>query len=198
MKGYKGPKFKLSRREGVNLTGTTSPRLQDVLGIPPGARRRARRQSDYGVRLRAKQRVRNQYGITESMLRRYFAEAQRMAGPTGLNLLQLLERRLDNVIYRLGFARTRPMARQIVGHGHILVNRRHVNIPSYRVKPGDQIELTDSAKEIPLVKEEMEARPLNASWLERDGTSGRIRSLPERRDSDADIREDLIVEFYAR
>ena len=198
MARYRGPKFKLSRREGVNVTGTTSPRLEQVLSVPPGGRLRRRKQSDYGVRLRAKQRVQRQYGVLEKPFRRTFAEAQRMQGPTGPNLLQLLERRLDNVVYRLGYARTRPMARQLVSHGHVGVNGERVNIPSYTVKPGDVIELTSAAREFPLIQEEMSARPVAVSWLERNGTSGRVKSMPQRSDSDADIREDLIVEFYAR
>jgi small subunit ribosomal protein S4 len=198
MARYRGPKFKLSRAEGVNVTGTTSPRLEQVLNILPGGRRRTRKQSDYGLRLRAKQRVKKQYGISESGLRRAFDKAQRMPGPTGLNLLQLLERRLDNVVYRLGFARTHPMARQIVSHGHVLVNGKRVNVPSYLVKPADLVQLTEAAKGIPVVKEEISLRPPTASWLERDGPSGRVRGMPQRNDIDADIREDLIVESYAR
>ena len=198
MARYKGPKFKLARREGVNVTGTTSPRLEQVLNIPPGGRKRPRKRTDYGVRLRAKQRVKSQYGVSEKALRRFFSQAQRMPGPTGLNLLQLLERRLDNVVYRLGFARTRPMSRQIVGHGHVLVNEKRVNIPSYLIKAGDMIQLTDAGREIPVIKEELGARPLTASWLQRDGTSGRATGMPQRNDIDADIREDLIVESYAR
>jgi small subunit ribosomal protein S4 len=198
MKGYHGPKFKLSRREGVNLTGTTSPNLEKVLQMPPGGSKRSRKESDYGMRLRAKQRVKNQFGVSEKALRNYFLEAQRATGPTGLILLQTLESRLDNVVYRLGFARTRPMARQIVGHGHVLVNGKRVNIPSYRVKTGDLVELRPSAREIPVVMEEIRSRPVLASWLERDGSSGRVRATPNREDIDADISENLIVEFYAR
>jgi small subunit ribosomal protein S4 len=169
-----------------------------VLNIPPGGRRRTRKASDYGVRLRAKQRVKKQYGMSEAALRRFFAEAQRLPGPTALNLLQLLERRLDNVVYRLGFARTRPMSRQIVGHGHVLVNGKLVNIPSYLVKSGDSVQLTEAARDIPVVKEEMDTRSVTASWLERDGPSARVKGVPPRSDIDADIREDLIVESYAR
>jgi small subunit ribosomal protein S4 len=192
------PRFKRSRREGVNITGTTSPRLQEVLNVPPGGRRQSRRRSDYGVRLRAKQRVKNQYGVSEGTFRKYFKEAQRMNGPTGLNLLQQLERRLDNVVYRLGMARTRPMARQLVGHGHVRVNGRPVNIPSYQVKPEDSVQLTDEAREIPGVREDMETRPVSVSWLSRDGASGEVKGIPPRSDIERDIREDLIVEFYAR
>jgi len=198
MAGYKGPKFKLSRREGVNVTGTTSPNLEQVIHTAPGGRRRPRKQTEDGVRLRAKQRVKKQYGTSETTLRRLFAQAQRMPGPTGTNLLRLLERRLDNVVYRLGFARTRPMSRQIVGHGHVLVNGKRVNLPSYLVKPGDAIQLREAAQEIPAEREEMGTRPVTASWLERDGAAGRVKTMPKRRDSDADIREDLIVESYAR
>ncbi len=169
MSRYTGPKFKISRREGVNLTGTTSKRLEEVLQIPPGGRARPRQRSAFGVRLRAKQRLRGQFGLTERALRRFLRRAQRMAGPTGLNLLRLLERRLDNVVYWGGFARTRPMARQLVSHGHVLVNGRRVNIASCLVKPGDVIELRPSAMEIPVVKEEMLMRGVTASWLERDG-----------------------------
>jgi small subunit ribosomal protein S4 len=180
------------------VTGTTSPKLEHVLNIPPGGRKRTRRQSDYGIRLRAKQRVKKQYGIAEGSLRRYFRQAQNLPGPTGTNLLQLLERRLDNVVYQLGFARTRPMARQIVGHGHLLVNGKRVNVPSYLVKPGDLVQLTDVASEIPLIREELDTRSVTASWLERDGSSARIQGMPQRSDSDADIREDLVVESYSR
>lgn len=198
MSRYTGPKFKISRREGVNLTGTTSKRLEEVLQIPPGGRVRPRQRTAFGVRLRAKQRLRGQFSLTERAMRRFVRRAQRMPGPTGLNLLRLLERRLDNVVYRGGFARTRPMARQLVSHGHVLVNGRRVNIASCLVNPGDVVELRHSALEIPAVKEEMLTRGVTASWLERDGSRVRIVSVPGRDDSDGDIREDLIVEYYAR
>ncbi|MFN3326434.1 MAG: 30S ribosomal protein S4 [Bryobacteraceae bacterium] len=198
MARYRGPKFKLSRREGVNVTGTTSPRLEKVLETLPGGRQRPRRVSEYGLRLRAKQRVKAQYGMLERAFRRFFEEARRMPGPTGLNLLQLLERRLDNAAYRLGFARTRPMARQLVRHSHVSVNGKRVNIPSYLVKPGDVIRLQPAAAKIPVVEEEMLTRGVTASWLERDGDTGRVIGMPKREDIEPDIREDLIVEFYAR
>ncbi len=198
MARQRGSRFKLARREGVNVTGTSSPRLEEVINIPPGGRRRPRKQSDYGIRLRAKQRVKKQYGLQEKQLRRFFQQAQKASGPTGLNLLQLLEQRLDNVVYRLGLARTRPMSRQVVGHGHVLVNGKRVNIPSYLVKSGDVIQLTTAAGNNPLIQDELAVRPLSASWLERNGVSGRVTGIPQRSDIDADIREDLIVESYAR
>jgi small subunit ribosomal protein S4 len=197
---YRGPKHKLSRREGVNLTGTTAPSLAAKLSYPPRVRgRRRRNRSDYEVRLRAKQRVKRQYGTLEKQFRRFFEEASHMPGPTGVNLLQLLERRLDNAVYRLGFARTRPMARQLVSHGHVRVNDKRVDIPSYILKPGEVITLAPTAVRMPVVQEELKTRrrPL-PSWLERDGDAGRVTGLPRREDSDADIREDLIVEYYAR
>lgn len=198
MSRYTGPKFKISRREGVNLTGTTSNRLGEVLQILPGGRTRRRQRTGYGVHLRAKQRLRSQFGLNERALRRRLMRAQRMQGPTGINLLRLLEQRLDNAVYRGGFARTRAMARQLVSHGHVLVNRRRVTIASCLVKPGDVIELRPSAMEIPLVKEEILTRRITASWLERDGTRISVISAPRREDSDGDIREDLVVEYYAR
>lgn len=200
MARYRGPKHKLSRREGVNITGTTSPSLADKLNIPPvRMRRRRRNASEYEVRLRAKQRVKLQYGLLEKQFRRFFKEASRMPGPTGVNLLQLLERRLDNAVYRIGFARTRPMARQLVSHGHVLVNDKKVDIPSALVSPGDVITLDPVALRMPVVQEEMKAsRRVRPSWLERSDGGGRVIGYPRREDSDADIREDLIVEFYAR
>lgn len=198
MARYTGPKFKLSRREGVNVTGTTSPRLEKVINLPPGPKRRRARPTEYGLRLRAKQRLKSQYGMLERDFRRFFNMAQRKPGPTGLNLLGLLERRLDNVVYRLGFARTRPMARQLVSHHHVLVNGKPVNIRSYLVDPNDVIELRPSAAKIPIVEQEMMIRPVTASWLERDGSTGRVTGMPRREDIEPDIREDLVVEYYAR
>jgi small subunit ribosomal protein S4 len=194
------PKHKLSRREGVNLTGTTAPSLAAKLSNPTHPRGRGnRRHSEYEIRLRAKQRVKLQYGILEKQFRRFFKEASRMPGPTGANLLQLLERRLDNAVYRIGFARTRPMARQLVSHGHVRVNNKKVDIPSYLVKPGDVIALAPGALQMPVVQEELQAsRRVIPSWLERDGGVGRVTGYPRREDSDADIHEDMIVEFYAR
>jgi len=197
---YRGPKHKLSRREGVNITGTTSPSLADKLNVPPGRIGRRRRGApEYEIRLRAKQRVKLQYGLLERQFRRFFKEASRMPGPTGENLLQLLERRLDNTVYRIGFARTRPMARQLVSHGHVLVNEKKVDIPSFLVKPGDVITLAPVALRMPVVQEEMQTgRRRLPSWLQMGDGGGRVIGYPRREDSDADIREDMIVEFYAR
>lgn len=198
MSRYTGPKFKVSRREGINVTGTTSPRLEEALKTLPGGKVPRRTKSLYGLRLRAKQRVRAQYDITERSFRRFLGKAERMPGPTGLNLLRLMERRLDSVIYRLGLARTRPMARQLVSHGHVMVEGNRVTIPSFLVRPGESIELTGDARNIPVVKQEMANRNVQASWLEATDAGGRVIGYPRREDIDADISENLIVEFYAR
>ena len=199
MARYRGPTHKLSRREGVNVTGTTSPSLQRRLRVPPGQARRPQRPSEYAIRLRAKQRVKRQYSMLERPFRRAFAEARRMPGDTGHNLLCLLEYRLDTVVYRLGFAHTRPMARQLVTHRHVLVNGRRVNIPSYRVQVGDIIQLTEKATEIPGVHDALTLPPTSMpSWLMREGTVGRVIGTPQRGELDPDIREQRIVEFYSR
>jgi small subunit ribosomal protein S4 len=197
---YLGPKHKLSRRAGVDLFGTGDKSLQRRLDVPPGGRsnRPPRRASDYANQLRAKQRVRHGYGLMEKQFRRVFLAARRMPGVTGENLLQLLERRLDNTVYRLGFARTRPMARQLVTHRHVLVNGRRINVPSYLVQPGDEVSLDERARKIPTVQEEMEARAHLPSWLARDGVVGRVTGAPRREDIEPDNQESLVVEFYAR
>lgn len=171
------------------------------LEVPPGGKHKTvgrRRASDYALGLRAKQRVKREYGMMERQFLRFLEEARRKRGSPGLNLLQMLERRLDNTIYRLGMARTRPMARQMVNHRHIRVNGKVVNIPSFLVNVGDVIDLTPAAVEIPSVQEELAQRGALPSWLERDGGRGRVIGLPQREDVAPDIREDLVIEFYAR
>jgi small subunit ribosomal protein S4 len=160
--------------------------------------RRRPRRSEYARQLTEKQKVKAIYGIPEGQFRRYYAEAVRRPGLRGANLLQLLERRLDNVVYRLAFARSRPMARQLVGHGHVKVNGRRVDIPSYLVRPGDTVELTPTAARTPTVVEELASGRLLPSWLERSGTVGQVAGLPSRDEIDLPIHEDLIVELYSR
>ena len=203
MARYTGPKNKLARREGYNLFGSTSRSLERRLGVPPGEHgaKRRRKESEYGIQLREKQKVKRIYGMLERQFRRFFAMASSQRGATGEMLLQLLERRLDNVAYRLGFARTRPMARQLVNHGHLVVNGRKLDIPSYIVKPGDVIQLTQKSAEIPGVQEALAERGGSIpSWLVRDeaGLTGRILRLPEREEVEPGISEQLIVEFYSR
>ncbi len=189
-----GSKHKQSRREGVNLTGTASKSLQRRLSVPPGGAHYSRKSSDYAARLRMKQRVKREYGMTEAQFRRFFEEARRTPGRTGENLLTMLERRLDNVVYRMGFALTRPQARQIVVHGHILVNGKLTDVPSYVAKPGDVVTLGPGMTKI---LEETRGGVV-APWLSVEGNTGRVVSMPRREDMDQEIREDYIVEFYAR
>ncbi len=195
------PKHKVSRRFGVDIYGTGGAALQRRLAARPGARpgARPRRRSEYGLQLQEKQKAKAIYGVAEGQFRRYFEEAERRPGNTGDNLLSLLERRLDNVVYRLGFARSRPMARQLVGHGHVLIDGERVDIPSYRVDEGQVIALTKPAAKLPVVADEMAAgRPL-PGWLERQGDAGgRVSRAPARDDVDMPIDDRLIISFYAR
>jgi small subunit ribosomal protein S4 len=161
-----------------------------------------RKESDYSLQLRAKQKARRIYGIYENQFRRYFREAQRQKGLTGVNLLAMLESRLDNVVYRLGFAGSRSQARQIVQHGHFGVNGHKVNIPSYLVKPGDIIAVNESSRSKPYFKEA--AQLLDAgrvpAWLSLDlsNLAGKVVALPSRDDIDITLNEQLIVEYYSR
>ena len=200
MSRYTGPKNRLSRREGIDLFGTGGASLQRRLKVPPGGQpSRRRKQTEYAIRLREKQKVKRMYGVLEKQFLRYFENARRRTGPTGVLLLQSLEARLDNVLYRLGFARTRPMARQLVNHGHVTVDGKKVDIPSYSVKPEQIIGLTEEAAKIPGIVEAAEDMAgFVPAWLERTNGGGRMLRLPYREEMDAHIREELIVEFYSR
>jgi small subunit ribosomal protein S4 len=203
MARYTGSKHKQSRREGVNLTGTRSASLEKRLQVQPGGRRRMpqRRMSEYGRQLREKQKLKRYFGMLEKQFRNTFDLARRAQDPTGVALIKLLESRLDNVVYRLGFTHTRPMARQIVNHGHVLVNDKRVNIPSYRVKPGDTIKLREKAQQIPTVIEAIEdSGRLVPSWLSREGntTQGRVVSEPNPDELGIPVDVDQIIAFYAR
>jgi small subunit ribosomal protein S4 len=157
-----------------------------------------KRETEYGRQLREKQKVKRMYGLTERQFRRFFRMAQKTRELTGLALLKLLERRLDNVIYRLGYARTRPQARQLVTHGHVLVDGRRVNIPSYIVEPGQEITLKEEARQIPDIQALLESRPYVPGWLEPQNGHGRVIREPGREEIDQDINEQLIIEFYSR
>jgi small subunit ribosomal protein S4 len=170
---------------------------------PPGQHGQGRsKTSDYGVQLREKQKVRRIYGLLEKQFRGYFAEADRMKGVTGENLLSLLERRLDNTVYRLGFASSRTESRQLVRHGHFVLNGRKVNIPSIQLKAGDVIELREKSKKIVTVNDSLEAvvRRGIPQWLEldRDAFKGILKGLPVREDISTPIQEQLIVELYSK
>ena len=203
---YLGPKNKLSRREGRDLllkSGIRSYESKCRSETSPGLHGRRRgRISDYGIQLREKQKVRRIYGVMEKQFRNYYKAAARKKGVTGDNLLQLLESRLDNVVYRLGFASTRAEARQLVSHKAIAVNGLTVNIPSYLLSSGDTITLREKAKKQKRVKEALEistTRP-ECEWLEvnKSDFSGVFNSTPEREFLDSDINENLIVELYSK
>jgi small subunit ribosomal protein S4 len=211
MARYKDATCKLCRREGEKLflkgERCLSPKCAlERRPYPPGLHgRRAqfrRKASDYGLQLRAKQKAKRVYGVLERQFRRYFREAERRRGLTGTNLLALLESRLDNVVFRLGFAASRPQARQWVRHGHFEVNGRKVNIPSYLVEPGDVVAVRSKSRHKAPFEEvalDLEHRSV-PDWLSRDdGTmSGHVLALPGREHVDVTINEQLIVEYYSR
>ncbi|MBP0049311.1 30S ribosomal protein S4 [Marinobacterium sp. AK62] len=206
MARYLGPKCKLSRREGTDLFLKSGVRALDskckaetVPGVH-GARRG--RLSEYGLQLREKQKVRRIYGVLERQFRGYYKEAARRKGATGENLLQLLEGRLDNVVYRMGYGSTRAEARQVVSHRQITVNGQVVNIPSYQVQPGDVVAVREKAKNQLRIKHALELAGQRApvEWVEVDAAKmeGTFKALPERSDLSADINEHLIVELYSK
>jgi small subunit ribosomal protein S4 len=203
---YRGPVEKLSRREGVQLflKGERVAAGKSAIErrpYPPGEHGRARqKQSEYRLQLREKQRARRYYGVREREFRRYFERARREPGVLGENLLRRLERRLDNVVYRLGLASTRAQARQFVTHGHVLVGGRKVDRPGYEVSPGEVITLKPRARIEPVVRQATELSGRVAPWLvaDHDNLNGRVERLPEREEIDAPVNEQLIVELYSR
>ena len=211
MARYKDAVCKLCRREGEKLflkgERCTSPKCAlERRPYAPGSHGRRsqfrRRESNYALQLRAKQKARRVYGVLERQFRRYFREAERLRGLTGTNLLVILESRLDNVVYRFGFAMSRPQARQIVRHGHVEVNGGKVNIPSYLVKPGDVVAIRPTSRKKGMIQDialDLEHRAV-PDWLSRDeqALSGRVLSMPQRGDIDVAIDEQLIVEYYSR
>lgn len=202
MARYTGPKNKLARRAGTDLgLKTNAGKLARRLNIPPGqhGRKGMRKLSDYGIQLREKQKVKWIYGVLESQFRRYFETATKNPSATGVELLRLLELRLDNTIFRLGLAPTRAAARQLVSHGHIRVNDKRINRPSYQVNVGDTVSLTSKASKIPAIAEIVAEEGKNIpAWLERKASIGRIKKAPEREDIDQDINENLVIEYYSR
>ena len=207
MARYLGPKAKLSRREGTDLFLKSARRSiadKAKFDSTPGqhGRTSGARTSDYGLQLREKQKVKRMYGVLERQFRRYFEEADRRKGNTGANLLFLLESRLDNVVYRMGFGSTRAEARQLVSHKAIVVNGSSVNIPSYKVKAGDVIGLREKSKTQNRVVEALQlAQQVGMpAWVEvnADKAEGTFKSVPDRDQFGADINESLIVELYSR
>lgn len=208
MARYTGPSCRLCRREGTELFLKGERCFTDKCGIkrrsyPPGQHGQGRvKVSDYGMQLREKQKVRRIYGILENQFRGYFESAERMKGVTGENLLFLLERRLDNVVYRLGFATSRTEARQMVRHGHFTLNGRKVNIPSIQAKAGDVLQVREKSRKIAAITESLEGvvRRGIPQWLEldKDAFKGTVKQLPVREDITMPIQEQLIVELYSK
>lgn len=206
MARYTGPKNRLARREGIDLglktVGSNAhSELLKRLKVPPGmhGQKRRRKTSDYGVQLREKQKVKRIYGVMEKQFHKYFETATREKRNTGEALLMLLERRLDNVVYRLNLAPTRTSARQFVTHGHIMINDKKVDIPSFIVDPGHVVSIKTKLLGTPVVKKQLEDKdPQISPWLQRKGPVGKILRLPKRDDIMEDINEQLIIEFYSR
>jgi small subunit ribosomal protein S4 len=201
MARYRGPKAKIARKFGEPIEGQS--KVLQKKNYPPGMHGRGRRkkQSEYAIQLMEKQKAKYIYGILERQFAKMFNIASRKKGVTGENLLQLLEARLDNTVYRLGIAPTRRGARQLVSHKHILVNGELVNIPSYTLKPGDVVAVRERSKSLEAITESLRGRAANRfSWLEWDGTSfsGKFVSIPVREDIPENIKEQLIVELYSK
>ena len=206
MARYLGPKCKLSRREGKDLflkSGLRPLESKCKLDVPPGgAAQRRSRLSDYGLQLREKQKLRRMYGVLERQFRNYYKKAAQLKGSTGENLLRLLEGRLDNVVYRMGFASTRAEARQLVSHKGIEVNGRVVNIPSLQVNAGDAIGIREKAKKQLRIQNALEiaGQVGMPDWVDVDAKkmAGILKSLPDRQDILPDINENLVVELYSK
>jgi len=203
MARYTGPKDKISRRFGVAIFGPSKAQERRPFGPGQhGARSGRKKQSDYSVALNEKQKLRYQYGVLEKQFRRFFEEASRRRGVTGEILLQMLECRLDNVVYRLGLANSRNAARQYVSHGHVTVNGKKLNIPSAQVKPGDVIAMKQSprAQQMGLRALDLTQAVVVPDWLsqDRDKLGGKVNRLPSREEIDPIVNEQLVVELYSR
>jgi len=206
MARYTGPRCKLARREGTDLFLTSNKRAIDTkchIDTPPGQHdKRRSRLSDYGLQLREKQKLRRMYGVLERQFHNYYVKAARQRGATGELLLQLLERRLDNVVYRMGFAVTRAEARQLVGHGSIMVDEARVNIPSYSCTAGCKISIAPKSRNQLRIKAALESAKSYGwpDWVDvnPDQMQGCLKNAPERRDLSPDINENLVVELYSK
>jgi small subunit ribosomal protein S4 len=199
MAKYVGPKDRLSRRENFDIFSAGAKLTR--LNVPPGVHgpKGLRGPSQYGRQLREKQKVKRIYGVLEKQFRRYAEEAFKAKGNTGEAILISLERRLDNVVYRLGFAPSRPAARQLVSHRHILVNGKKVNIPSFQMSVGDIVSLDSKAGAIPEIKKAIEQKDFKLTpWLEKKALVGKVAGIPKREDITEPISEQDIVEFYSR
>ncbi len=200
MARYTGPVYKKSRQYGFSILETGKELAKKPYRPGEQGQKRRKKASDYGVQLQEKQKVKFMYGLSEKQFKKLFVLAGKMKGVHGENLLKLLESRLDNVVYRIGFAKTRKGARQLVNHGHVTVNGKRVDIPSYAVKAGDVISLADNDKELKVVKESLEALNNRVEFISYDDKkmAGTFVRMPERSELNADIKEALIIEFYNR
>lgn len=201
MARYRGPRTKIARKFGEPIYG--ADKTYEKKNYPPGQHginKKRRKTSEYGLQLKEKQKAKYTYGILERQFRNLFEQASRSKGVTGEVLLQLLESRLDNVVYRLGIAPTRAAARQLVTHRHITVNGDLVSIPSFLLKPGDIVGVRERSKSLLTITESLDARRSSASWLEWDGAqmAGKFMNRPERADIPENIKEQLIVELYSK
>lgn len=207
MSRYTGPNCRFCRREGAKLflkgeRCSLEKCSFERRNYPPGRHGQGlrRKQSDYSVQLRAKQKLARLYGIREGQFRNYYKEASRVPGVSGENLLRLLERRLDNVVYRLGFAPSRKAARQLVRHNHIAVNGKRVNIPSYLTRMGDEVQVVERSRQLEAISESMRRLREVASWLAIDkvNLTGTVTEIPGREDISTVAEEQLVIEFYSR
>lgn len=200
MARYTGPKHRLSRKEGVNLSDKTSQSLIRRLNIPPGVhgKKRKSRLSEYGLQLREKQKAKTTYGILEKQFKGIVFSVQKKKGDTKELIISLLETRLDNVVYRLGFAKTRYMSRQLVSHGHVTVNGKKLTIPSYQVKVDDVISLSEKMKKNPKILELLEEKQETLPFLKKQGISGKLERLPKKEDLQVPFDLQLIIEYYSR
>ncbi len=200
MARYTGPSWKLSRRLGISLSGTGKELEKRPYAPGPHGPNQRKKLSEYGLQLQEKQKLRHMYGVTERQFRNLFDKAKKLSGKHGENFMVLLESRLDNVVYRLGLARTRRAARQLVNHGHILVDGSRVDIPSYRLSAGQTISLREKSRNLEVVKEALEVNSFVPDYLtfDADTLTGTFTRLPERSELPAEINESLIVEFYSR
>ncbi|UOE93462.1 MULTISPECIES: 30S ribosomal protein S4 [Bacillaceae] len=200
MARYTGPSWKLSRRLGISLSGTGKELEKRPYAPGQHGPNQRKKISEYGTQLQEKQKLRHMFGVNERQFRRIFNDAGKMPGIHGENFMILLESRLDNLVYRLGLARTRRAARQLVNHGHITVDGGRVDIPSYRVKPGQTISVREKSRNLDIVKEAVESNDFVPGYLtfNADSLEGTYTRFPERSELPAEITEALIVEFYSR
>ncbi|MEI4789111.1 30S ribosomal protein S4 [Bacillus sp. FJAT-53060] len=200
MARYTGPSWKISRRLGISLSGTGKELEKRPYAPGPHGPGQRKKLSEYGLQLQEKQKLRHMYGVNERQFRTLFNRAAKLPGKQGENFMILLETRLDNLVYRLGLARTRRQARQLVNHGHILVDGSRVDIPSFSVKPGQTISLREKSQNLAVVKESVEVNNFVPEYLSFDAEKleGTFTRLPERSELAPEISEQLIVEFYSR